>query len=210
MKIFAHRGLVTRNSKENSIESLDEAFKNKFYGIEFDIWFVSDQLYIKHDQPKKEELTNLPKFRDYLKYGNNLRYWLDFKNLDKHNIDKALEIIKKDLEDKKIDLNQIYFAPFITDLVEAAKIYKKIKEVFSDAQIMAVCEDIKKEDLENYHQNLQKNNIKFLSIRHVFIDKNFMKIFHDINLYAWTINDLARAKELESLGVKIITSDIIL
>ena len=69
--------------------------------------------------------------------------------------------------------------------------------------------NLSSEKFITYHQNLQKNHIKFLSIQHTIIDKNFTKIFSDITLFAWTVNDLARLRDLQKIGVKNFTSDII-
>ncbi len=207
IKIFAHRGFVANGAKENSINSLNEAYKNHFLGIEFDIWFVENQLYIHHDQPQKEDLATIPTLKDYLVYGNHFEYWMDFKNLDEHNASAAIELAKKEIMAAKIDPKKIYFAPFITNFDEAILVYKKIIKAFEAAQIMAVCEDIKKEELVLYHQNLQKNHIRFLSIRHVFVDEEFIKIFNGITLFAWTVNDLERLGQLEKIGVKNLTSD---
>ncbi len=207
IKIFAHRGFVTKTAKENSIESLKAAYENKFLGVEFDVWFLDGELFVHHDMPKENK--NLVKFSDYLQFKNEFEYWIDFKNLDASNVDKALKDVKKELIAAKIDLKKVYFAPFITDLQKAIFVYNKISEVFEGAQIMAVCEEIKKSDLVFYHSELQKNNIKFLSIQHKNIDEEFVKIFSDITIFAWTINDLQRLRELEKLGIKYITSDII-
>jgi len=207
VKIFAHRGFVTKNAKENSIESLRAAYDNKFIGVEFDVWFLNNELVVHHDMPKENK--NLVKFSDYLQFKNEFEYWIDFKNLDEDNIDKALQIAKKELFAAEIDLKKVYFAPFITNLQKALPIYNKIYKAIEGAQIMAVCEEIKRDDLVFYHQELQKNNIKYLSINHENIDENFIEIFSDINIFAWTVNDLEYLRELEKLGIKNITSDII-
>ncbi len=207
VKIFAHRGFVTKKAKENSLESLKAAHENKFIGVEFDVWFLDGDLFVHHDMPKENK--NLVKFCDYLQFANNFEYWIDFKNLDLFNSGKALAIVKKELSAAKIDLKKVYFAPFIADLQKAIPVYHEIRKSFEGAQIMAVCEEIKKDDLIFYHEELCKNNIKFLSIQHDNIDKKFIKIFSDITLFAWTVNDLERLHELEKLGVENITSDII-
>ncbi len=207
IKIFAHRGLVNQKAKENSLESLHAAYEKKFIGIEFDIWFVDGQLLVCHDKPQGK---NLPKFSEFLFYGNKFEYWLDFKNLDETNTNQALELIKQDLKSAKIDMKKIYFAPFITDLEKSENIFKIIDKIFADAQIMAVCEEIAKNDLINYHNFLLKNKIKFLSIYYKNIDKKFMEIFKNINIFAWTINDPSKLRRLYQLGVKNFASDIVL
>jgi glycerophosphoryl diester phosphodiesterase len=41
-KLFAHRGYNKGLTTENSIASLEEAVKNSFTAIEFDIWFFKN------------------------------------------------------------------------------------------------------------------------------------------------------------------------
>ena len=50
MKLIAHRGYKTKNIRENTIESFDNAFNNDFVGIEFDVRKTKDnKLVICHD-----------------------------------------------------------------------------------------------------------------------------------------------------------------
>lgn len=210
IKIFAHRGYVIKGIAQNSIESLKAAYENNFVGVEFDVWFVENKLVLSHDQPSLNAISSLPKFSDYFIYGNKIKYWIDFKNLNIANVDKALLAVKKEVEEFAISKKNIYFAPFIEDLNEAIFIYDKIRVIFGeDAQIMAVCVKIEDGDMLKYYKKLRENNIKFLSILHKNINKNFVDIFKEIEIFAWTVNDVARLRELEALGVKNCTSDII-
>jgi len=156
---------------------------------------------------KKNKIANLAQFKDYLVFQNEMEYWADFKNLNEDNIFKALEILQQDLSSAKINLNKILFAPFITNFNQALSIYNAILKIFPDAQIMAVCEELDKKDFSKYCNLLKKNNIKFLSILHKIIDEDFVKIFSDIEIFAWTVNDLQRIKQLQELGISHFTSD---
>lgn len=209
IKLFAHRGFVLENVQQNSIESLNEAVKENFKAIEFDIWFLNGKLVLKHDQPKIDELANLPVLKNYFYLGNSLEYWMDFKNLDEKNAFEALTLAKVEIAAAKIDLNQIYFAPFITDYKKSAKVFAEIRRVFGDeANLVAVCEKIEKaEDVKNLQEFLAKNNIKFLSIFHKLLDENFVKNLNNIEFFAWTVNDLLRLSELEGLGIKNFATD---
>ncbi len=226
IKLFAHRGFVVENAQQNSIESLKEAVKENFKAIEFDIWFLNGnlvlkkdiefdvcflngKLVLKHDQPKIDELDNLPVLQNYFCFGNSLEYWMDFKNLDENNAFEALTLTKDEIIAAKIDLNQIYFAPFITDYKKAAKVFAEIRRVFGDeSNLVAVCKNIEKdEDVKNLQEFLAKNNIKFLSIFHKLLDENFVKNFNGIEFFAWTVNDLSRLLELEQLGIKNFATD---
>ena len=207
IKIFAHRGFVTKQASENSLASLREARQQNFSGIEFDVWFINDSLVINHDMPEKNK--DLPRLHEYFIFKNDFEYWIDFKNLNELNAIEAVKILAKEIEAAQIDIKKVFFAPFIADLNKAIPVYNALQNSFKDPQIMAVCENLSSEKFITYHQNLQKNHIKFLSIQHTIIDKNFTKIFSDITLFAWTVNDLARLRDLQKIGVKNFTSDII-
>ena len=203
-KFFAHRGLVNKNAPENSILALKNAFENKVKAVEFDIWYFQNELVVSHDQPQNKSL----KLNDYLAvYGNKMEYWLDFKNLDQNNCDKALKQIKAITKDLKIKQNNLNFAPFITNFTEALEIYKIIKKYFRKARILAVKEKLKISDRKKYYQELQKNKIFGLSIHYKNIDSNFVKIFKNIEIFAWTINNNKNANYLAKIGVQNIAGD---
>lgn len=204
-KIFAHRGFSPQKIVENSIDSLHAAYKNNFAGIEFDVWFIDGELIVMHDRYK--ETKNSPKFRDYFYYHNKIEYWIDFKNLDKDNAVEAAELVRKEIVASNIDLKKVYFAPYIPNLKKAIVVYDAIRHVLPSAQIMALCQSIKRADLISYHNKLKKNHIKFVSVKHEIVDSNFMEIFSDINCFAWTVNDIERLRELQKLGIKNLTSD---
>jgi glycerophosphoryl diester phosphodiesterase len=204
--LFAHRGF---GPTQNSIVSLNQAYKNGFKAIEFDIWFLEKQLFLKHDRPKKSELKTLTNLGDFFAFKNEFCYWLDFKNLDEENADDALKLVREKINEAAINLNQIYFAPFITNYEIAGKIFIKIRKIFGKGvKLIAVCEELKSpEDVRILRDFLTKNEVKFLSIFHQLIDKTFVKIFSDIEIFAWTVNDLKGLKELENLGIKNFATD---
>jgi len=208
-RLFAHRGFASGNISQNSIASLKAAYENDFRGVEFDIWFLNSKLVLKHDMPQVSEINSLPQFADYFSYGNEIYYWLDFKNLDEKNAAETLALVKQQLDAARIDMNRIYFAPFITDYKIAERIFAEIRKVFGNSsQLIAVCEELENnKDAQNLHNFLLKNNVKFLSIFHKLIDENFAKLFADIKLFAWTVNDLPRLRELEKLGVTNFATD---
>ena len=204
IKLFAHRGFVTKNAGQNTIASLKEAVAQNFQAIEFDIWFLHGGLFLKHDEPEFREINNLPILQDYFCFKNDLTYWMDLKNLDERNSAKALELVKIEIEAAKINLNQIYFAPFITaDYEKAAKVLAEIRKVFgAEVQVVGFCKNLEKaEDLENLRKFLEKNEVKFLSIFHELIDENLVKTLQGVKLFAWTVNELPRLYELARIGV---------
>jgi glycerophosphoryl diester phosphodiesterase len=209
IKLFAHRGFVAGNILQNSLASFAAAQKNNFKAIEFDLWFLQKKFFLKHDSPTKNELKNLPQLEDYLTLKNQLFYWMDFKNLDEENAELALKIAKQKIEKAQINLSQIYFAPFILNHEIAANIFAKITKIFgAEANLVAVCQELKSDlDKKNLRQFLLKNRVKNLSIFHELIDENFIKIFNQVEIFAWTVNDLKRLRDLENLGVKNFATD---
>jgi len=217
IQLFAHRGFVgpfiedssQQNIVQNSIASLKNAREFGFKGIEFDIWFLNQKLFLKHDEPQQSELENLPSFAEYLLFKNDFIYWLDFKNLDETNASAALKLIKEELDTSSIDMAKVYFAPFITDYKIAQKVFLEIRKIFGEkVNLVAVCEELKNEmQIKSLRDFLTKNNIKFLSIFHKLIDENLVKILADIKFFAWTVNDLKSLERLERLGVKNFATD---
>lgn len=209
VKLFAHRGFVKGGISQNSIMSLNQARKSGFRAVEFDIWFLEGKLFLKHDHPKKSELKNLPSLSDYFSFKNEFCYWLDFKNLDEKNVVVALKLVKKEIDEALLDIDKIYFAPFITDYKIAGKIFKEFRKIFGKkVQLVVVCEELKNfYQIKNLREFLTKNQVKFLSIFHELLDKTFVKIFPDIEIFAWTVNDLKRIKELEKIGIKNFATD---
>lgn len=210
INIFAHRGYVINDSVENSIESLDFCYKYKFYGVEFDIWFLENKLVLCHDMPKNDEINKLPSFDQYFKYKNSLKYWLDFKNFDQislENLDELLKLVKKSLEKNEISLQNVYFAPFLTNFVDNIKIYDKIYDIFGkNVQIMAIVDE-KIVNLLEYKKILLKHNIKNISVNYKTIDEKFIEIMSDFELYVWTVNSHDEICKLSSFGIKNFCSD---
>ena len=210
-KIFAHRGYLIQNNlpnilQENSLASLKNAVANNFSAIEFDIWFVNNQLVLSHNYPSNKQKNNL--FNDFLLYKNQLEYWLDFKNIDLQNVDKILNLVKKDLAQAQIDLTKVYFVPYVVDYDLAQKIFERFK-VFFGKEVMfgAVCDQIKQiNDLKNF---VEKNNLKLISIDHKLISDEVIRNFKNCQLMAWTVNNQDQMKALIAKGIKIFASDTV-
>lgn len=212
IKIFAHRGYSIDNIRENSVKALDLAVDNNFSGIEIDLHFVDNQWIAVHDSPDLKNLRNLDNLDEFLRYQDKLLYWLDFKNLQdlgEEDLQKALLALKNSIKDSGCNLKQFYFAPFITNLNIAEKIYNKIRTIISpDAKIMAVCNKIDPAEYESYYSRLVNQNIEYLSIKHHLINVELIAIFQNIDIFAWAVNDLSDAKRLtQEFGLENFTTD---
>lgn len=200
VKVFAHRGFADKKDQQNTIFAIDNACKMGFDGVEVDIHYLNGSLLMTHDQVPKGHEKNLNNFDQFLKHQNKILYWLDFKNLqglDNADLSKAIIKVKLDIQNNKCNLENFYFAPYVTDYKVAQRIFNKINEVFSyEAQLIFVVDDIKKNDIQELSQFLTKMRIKNISIKYNLINKEFTSIFHDKNLFAWTINEVVIANEL--------------
>lgn len=211
MPIFAHRGLVTKNSSQNTIASLEAAYKDGFRAIEFDLWYlnheiVNRKIVIKHDEPQGE---TLPFLRDFFHFGNELIYWLDFKNLNLGNAKEAFEFVSSEVNRAGIDYDKIFLIPFETNYELAGFFCDKAREVFGrSVQFGAVCKEAEKiADLEKF---CATKEVKFLSIHHHLIDQSFIKKFSAQTIFAWTIKDKKTFAELRNLGIENFASDLAL
>lgn len=211
LKLFSHRGYLPFNNQknllqENSIASLKNAVNHGFKAIEFDIWYIENQLILSHDMPTNTE--NCARFIEYLQYQNQLEYWLDFKNLTTKNFDNVLELVIEDLMTKRINLAQLYFAPYCTDYRQAKIFCKKINKYFHGTiEFVAVCDDIKQiDDLEKL---VLEQQIKFISIDHKLISQELLERFKQCQLMAWTIKDQDTLIKLSELGIKHFACDIL-
>ncbi len=210
IKLFAHRGFAKEGVLQNSIQSLENAYKTGFRAVEFDIWLCDGKLLLKHDRPKENE--NLPQLKDYFVFANQLDYWMDFKNLDRNNVTELLKLLKAEITAHFIDLNKIYFAPYITDHKLAFEMLIEFRKVFGqNLQFVAVCDRLDNQlEVRELRDFLSKNQIKFLSIFHKLINEDFIKNFQDIELFAWTVNEVLQLQRLNKLGVNNFATDEII
>ena len=218
MAIFAHRGLVDveKNIYENSLESLQNALDAGFLAIEFDIWFVNQQLIISHDEPKSNQSS--PTVFNFLQHSllhsqKSLFYWLDFKNVSLNNATEIAIQTKNIIENLNLPLKNCYFAPFITDYHLAKQIYTKWQNIFGDFSFMAVLEH--ESQFAECQKFISENQIHHLSINHQLLKNqsimnSLKKNCQNTQLFAWTIKNLATYLDLKQQQIKNFASDIVL
>ena len=213
-KLFAHRGFSKSypDIKENTLKSFQNAIDNGFEGIELDIWYIEDQFILNHDKPEFD-IKKYDKLADlFAQCGNKIHYWIDFKGLVQIDIESAIKRLKTTIDEHKIAYENIFFIPGLDNknLDQNAFAYKEIRKNFGENCNLGVfIGKIKKEDLHQYYKDLKTHKIKILSILFKNIDEDFMDIFHDINLFAWTVNHKSELDYLEKLGVQNIATDVL-
>ena len=211
LKIFAHRGFVGNCDQQNyiqqnSLASLKNAYDSGFRAIEFDIWFYNSQLILSHDQPQLDNCKNLAHFNDFLIYGNKIDYWLDFKNLDEGNVDKALELVKSQIDSAKINLEQIFFAPYCTDYNLSKKLFDKFINIFGSSISMVAILD-NSQQINQLFDFVNKNNVKFISAYYHLINYDLLQKFKGVEFLAWTVNESSILENLAKIGVKYFATD---
>jgi glycerophosphoryl diester phosphodiesterase len=209
-KIFAHRGLTNNFIKENSIKALINAADNGFNAIECDIFYYNKKLLLSHDQP--DSIGQLDDLEGFLEiFAGQMQYWLDFKNLTIENALEVLPELKRITDKLHIEQKNLFFAPFITEInPQTLLIYQIIKSHFNQAQILAVKEKLAIIDYQSYYQQLKDNDIYGLSIQFSNINSEFMKVFSDRQIFAWTVDRKKDLINLAQLGVKNVTSNKLL
>lgn len=109
-KVWAARGLYTTHNEQNSIVSMQRAFTEGALGVEVDLYYdvKTDRFIISHDKPVKDKEGNLIytekngkllTLEQLLKsVGEGHHFWLDYKNLDKLNVQESEHAIKRLLQ----------------------------------------------------------------------------------------------------------------
>ena len=185
MQLIAHRGLTSKNIKENTIEAFTNALNNGYSGIELDIRITKDkQIVVIHDKMinrtsngkgninnitykellkynfgSKKIKSKIPLLKDVIKKINNSIIIIELKE----------KIEKKDLEKilSKNTTNEYYLCSFNKTFIDNIKDikYKKgiINNIFNsyvdirNYDFILILETLFKEDIYN---NLNKKNIE--------------------------------------------------
>jgi glycerophosphoryl diester phosphodiesterase len=211
MNLFAHRGYLDNKYQENSLESLKAAKNYNFNGIEIDLWFCDDDFIISHDDPKKIKSFKEVFLKDFLIYKENFLYWLDFKNLTAENIEKATLRLSEIIQSSEVPFINFYFVPYITNLDLSKIILQEFRKEFNDnVGYVALCDNLTcKTDEAKLINFIVKNNIKFLSIHYKLIDENIVQNLPEVQIFAWTVNEISDLKRLRNLGVNNFATDLI-
>lgn len=104
-KVWSTRGLYTKYRNQNSIQSMERAFKNGALGVEVDFYYdvKMDLFIVSHDHPVKDSDGNLVYTKKNGKLltieellqtvGEGHYFWLDYKNLDKLSTEETKHAI---------------------------------------------------------------------------------------------------------------------
>ncbi len=194
----AHTGCM--GTKDNSLESIDEAIKYGADIVEFDLYFTADgEPVLSHDEPKGGEITLDEAFERVSRY-NGLRVNVDVKTTDA--LDKVMPLAEK---------HGISELIFYTGIEES-----DVEAVLSDSPEVPyyLNVDVKTElnQSEEYIQMLVKKVKECGAVGINFSKKNATKkivdAFHENGLLVsiWTVNDKGEICDILALSPDNITT----
>jgi glycerophosphoryl diester phosphodiesterase len=207
----AHAGLHENILKRNSKESLIKANQSGLERIEFDLFYINDQVYLAHD---KKELNNksitLKEGLDILKENNKFLH-LDLKNEGLEKI-VALEVRSARLEDRvlicghdlavlnRVDLN-------VKRGLSLFQPKGSSKEIFVPLTDQEKMQAALKDFLE---QGKHHHLYDYLMLNHYLVDFEITKLIKNINkkLVVWTVDDQKDLLKLKGLEIESITSNL--
>lgn len=210
----AHRGLSSK-AIENTIDSFEMAAELPFFGIECDIHLTKDKEIIVHHDSSIKRLTNIdllikdatyeellkidfsfPTLKEYIdicKKGNKASI-IEFKGLwEENNIDFVYNKIK--------ELNHLEKTIFISfyqeNLINVRKLDQNIKLQYLTGKynedVLKMCVTYKI-DLDLYYPTITKEMADEI-------------LSNDLEINAFTVNDINEVNKLIDMGIKYITTD---
>ena len=165
---IAHRGLYNNNIGENTIRAFDNAFKEGFSGIEFDVRLTKDNIpVIIHDSfisrvSNGVGLVNSFTYKELLKYNFGKKYHDKIPKLTEvikryHNKVMIIELKEKINIDKYLDTNNNYYISSFN--------FKYLKNVKNKRGII------------NYVLNNNYQNINFIMILYLMINDQIINYY---------------------------------
>ena len=225
-KMIAHRGF-SAIAPENTLPAFEEACKNGFYGVEFDIqlskdgiWFVIHNDSVKNMTGKNKKISKM--------------YWEQIQKLDVINganienyenvkiptLEEVLELLSKydivpviEIKTKTDNKTEELMALLEKyELAEKSWIIsfneeplKAVKKINNDMKISYLVNGVKDKDIELAKQN----GFTGISFNHKRTQEEDVKKIIDAGLVpqAWTVDDLTEFEKFADCGVRLFTSN---
>ena len=209
-KVWAHRGYC-RNSQQNSIESFTKAFDLGAVGTELDIFYnlKTENYIVSHDYPYRLKNGRLLTLEEVFSCCSRGYFWLDFKNLKNLSIDEAERatyhlhaLLEKYNILKKVIIESV--DPVNLSIVSKSNLYTSYW--------------IRPDENSNFFKfwslvYLYKifylfGDFSALSMNHLYYSNNVDKIFSNVPIHLFTVNNKERLMDLiNKRSVKVILSD---
>ena len=211
--VFAHRGF-SQNARENTIRAFELAQEAGVDGIELDIWQSGDGRLVVHHDPcvegipiQKVEASELPDFVPTLPAAldacASLRVNIEIKSSDEEP-EAALELAEvliDTLTCRSEPLERWLVSSFNHEVVDAFS--ESVPEIptallFWEMPWMNAVQRA----VERGHQAIHPHES--------VVDKKLVEVAkeHQLQVHAWTVNDLERANQLAVLNVDGLITDI--
>lgn len=213
--MWAHRGFFKDGLQQNSIESFVKAFDLGVLGVELDIFYdlKTDEYIVSHDYPYNLKNGHILKLEEvFTKVSKRGYFWLDFKNLailSKHDTQKATVRLRNLLRKYNLAEKSIVEStnPINLSICSKSGLYTSfwITPYIINEQdyFFAFWYNIYR-----YKLIFLYGNFSAISMDHFLFSKQIEKIFSDIPIHLFTVNDKRRLTELIAKdNVKVVLSD---
>ena len=186
MKYIIHRGITSKNIKENSYHAIKKALKNKeSIGVEFDIRLTKDhKIVLSHNSLINLNVIEETIYSDLIK--NNYLTTLD-KILD-------IDTNKIFLIDIKTNNNYKVFSDILMNTIN--KYNKNIYLASFDKNIIKYIKSKYKKGIITLLY--KRNNYDFIITNYKLISNNKIKKIKDKEIFLWTIHNNNELEELKN------------
>lgn len=225
--VVAHRG-ASHYAPENTVAAAELAWEQNADAVEIDIHMSADsQIVVMHDKDTERtagekfvisettmdslKTLEVGSFRDEKYRGEPIPVLADIvetlpegKNLfvEIKSDKKIVPVLQKEFGDHP-KVNQFVFIAFDYETIKAAK------EAFPANQAYWLSSRLT-EDTRTVLQRVKDDGLEGVDLAHKLITPELMAVAEELGLdvHAWTVDDPERARELQSMGVIGITTNI--
>lgn len=231
-KLIAHRGFRAV-APENTLPAYEEAGKADFWGAECDIYRTKDGVWVVQHDPITYRMMNVTKniekmtYEELLQYktdnGNNIAKYPDLKIC---TLDEYLQACEKYTMNAVIELKGKNNTEHYDEIMESISKYtvdytfisfqrenlEKLRELDETAPMFYLVQKIEDEDIE-FAKSLGNCGIDFNGGKEENYENDAAVIKkcveEELEVGAWTIDDIKTMQTLLDLGVNYITTDCI-
>lgn len=228
VKLTAHRGF-SGVAPENTLVAFEKAGEYSFYATECDVHLTKDGVWVIYHDDNIFRLTNGYKNIEEATYAELQEYVIDngvnvdnYPNQKIPTLEEYLVVCKdmKIIPQIEIKNGSTEKLQEILDLLDKynlrenaiiisfkAEMIKKVRDLDRNIELWYLVEEITHENI----QECKKNNYK-LAFNHKKNDEDIIKnaLEKEIELCAWTVDDLVMLEKLYNMGVKYITTNTII
>lgn len=195
--IFAH-GFLREKKNSNNIEYITNAIKNKFKGVEIDLFYIgkNNSFILTHDYNKGDIYTKqFVTLKEVFEKFNNTEviFWLDLKNLNTKNYIRCKELLSK------------YKKEYNVDFFLESPNYKCLLYISLNSEIKTCFWIDKRKEI---FYNLKSFYFVSMNVNDYIKDRSFYKLFSPLPINLFTVNSKEILDDLKNeKNVKFIITD---